>query len=111
MVAPYRGELPNGGTRSYGGEPHFGVWNKQDARFIVIHKGKTYKVARLVCEAFNGPAPDDAPICMHKDENSANNRPSNLQWGTQKENLNAPRFIEYRRLKKGEEHPVYGVKS
>ena len=97
MVAPYEAPMPHGGLRQYGGEPHFGVWNKQDERFIIIHKGKTYKVHRLVCEAFNGAAPEDANVCMHIDENSANNRPSNLLWGTQKENLNAPAFVEYRK--------------
>ena len=70
MVAPYESPMPYGGVRQYGGEPHFGVWNKQDARFIVIHKGKTYKVARLICEAFHGK-PMRADVCMHMDENSA----------------------------------------
>lgn len=110
MVAPYEAPMPHGGTRQYGGEPHFGVWNKQDARFIIVHKGRTYKVAQLVCEAFNGPKPFPDAVCMHKDENAANNRPGNLEWGTQKENLNAPRFQEYRHLKRGESHPAYGVK-
>lgn len=110
MVIPYTSSLPNGGIREYGGHPHFGVWNKQDARFIIIYKGKTYKVARLVCEAFHGKSPEDKPVCMHIDENSANNNACNLAWGTQKENLNAPRFHEYRRMKRGDTHPVYGVK-
>ena len=111
MVKPYRAKMPYGGERQYGGQPHFGVWNKQDARFIIIHKGKTYKVARLICEAFHGPAPDGASVCMHRDENAANNRADNLEWGTQKENLNAPRFIEYRKMKRGDTHPVYGTKQ
>jgi hypothetical protein len=34
-------------------------------------------------------------VCMHLDENSRNNKPENLAWGTQKENLNAPGFIDY----------------
>lgn len=110
MVAPYEYEMPKGGLRQYGGEPRFGVWNKQDARFITVHKGKTYKVAHLVCEAFNGPRPGEQSVCMHLDENSANNRPNNLAWGTQKENLNAPRFREYAQMKRGQSHPVYGVK-
>lgn len=105
MVAPYEGEMPHGGKRQYGGQPHFGVWNKQDARFIVIHKGKTYKVAQLVCEAFNGPKPFAKAVCMHLDENSANNRPGNLQWGTQKQNLNAPAFREYCKQRTGHESP------
>ncbi len=110
MVTPYEAAMPHGGVRQYGGQPHFGVWNKQDARFIIIHKGKTYKVAQLVCEAFNGAKPFDGAVCMHLDENAANNRPDNLQWGTQKENLNADRFKEYRSMKRGEFHPAYGVK-
>lgn len=105
MVAPYRAPMPSGGFRQYGGEPHFGVWNKADGRFITVHKGKTYKVHRLICEAFNGPAPDGCDVCMHKDENAANNRPSNLVWGTQEQNLNAPAFIEYCKSRTGEDSP------
>lgn len=95
MVTPYLAPMPNGGERHYGGQPHFGVWSKQDGRFITVYKGKTYKIARLVCEAFHGPAPDDLPVCMHLDENSANNRPDNLAWGTPKENLNAEAVKAY----------------
>lgn len=105
MRAPYFGEMPNGGRRHYGGEPHFGVWNKQDGRFTVTVHGKTYRVHRLVCEAFHGQAPTDSPVCMHLDENAANNRPSNLVWGTQKENLNAPGFKDYCRTRTGENNP------
>lgn len=105
MVAPHMSRMPNGGTRQHGGEPRFGVWSKQDARFLIVHKGKTYKVHRLVCEAFNGPASDEAPVCMHIDENSANNRPNNLAWGTQKENLNAPAFTEYCKNRTGDNSP------
>lgn len=106
MVAPYQAPMPHGGVRQYGGQPSFGVWNKQDARFIIVVKGKTYKVHRLVCEAFHGATPSDKPVCMHLDENAANNRPVNLQWGTQKENLNAPGFIEYCKSRTGENSPT-----
>lgn len=95
MVAPYWGNMPAGGVRPYGGQPYFGVWNKQDCRFVTNYKGKNYKVARLVCEAFNGTPPAGA-VCMHIDENPANNKPDNLEWGTQKENLNAEGFLVYR---------------
>lgn len=105
MVAPYTAPMPSGGSRQYGGEPHFGVWNKADGRFITVHKGKTYKVHRLICEAFNGAAPADATVCMHADENAANNRPSNLVWGTQKENLNAPAFKAYCAERTGDDNP------
>ena len=90
MMIPYRGSMPRGGERPYGGTPTFGVWNKQDGRFIVGIRGHTYKVARLVAEAFHGSAPFENAVVMHLDENAANNRADNLGWGTQKENLNAP---------------------
>lgn len=106
MVIPREAEMPNGGGRQYGGQAHFGVWNKQDARFICRYGGKTHKVARLVCEAFHGPPPFDGAVCMHVDENAANNRASNLRWGTQKENLNAPGFIEYCRGRTGDNSPT-----
>ena len=99
MVAPYQAPMPRGGLRHYGGEPRFGVWNKTDGRFVTVYKGKTYKVHQLVCEAFNGPKPDDRAVVMHIDENAANNRPENLKLGTQKENLSAPGFKEFQRTR------------
>jgi HNH endonuclease len=43
---------------------------------------------------------------MHLDENAANNRASNLQWGTQKENLNADGFTAYCRSRTGDNNPL-----
>lgn len=106
MMIPYRGPMPRGGERPYGGTPTFGVWNKADARFIVTLDGHTYKVARLVAEAFHGHPPFRGAVVMHLDENAANNRASNLCWGTQKENLNAPGFLEYCRSRTGENSPT-----
>lgn len=105
MVAPHYGLMPNGGKRQYGGEPNFGVWNKTTGRFSTFYKGKNYKIHRLVCEAFNGAQPFENAVVMHLDENAANNRPSNLKWGTQKENLNAPAFKNYCRHRLGEDSP------
>lgn len=95
MVTPYWSEMPKGGSRAYGGEPRFGVWSKQDGRFVIVWKGKTFKVHQLICEAFNGAKPFDGAVVMHLDENAANNRPDNLAWGTQRENLNAPSHSGY----------------
>jgi len=112
MVAPYYGKMPNGVRRQYGGEPNFGIWNKVDGRFCAFYKGKTYKIHRLVCEAFNGGAPFEKAVVMHIDENAANNRPSNLKWGTQKENLNSPAFKSYCRSRTGDDSPwVKGRKA
>ena len=44
--------------------------------------------------------------CLHIDENSANNRPENLKWGTQKENMNAPGYLAYCRSRVGDLSPV-----
>jgi hypothetical protein len=43
---------------------------------------------------------------MHLDENAANNRADNLRWGTQKENLNAPGFLNYCRSRTGDDSPI-----
>jgi len=92
---PREGRMPHGGFRVYGGGPPIlGVWVKSEGRYILPYQGKTYKVAPLICEAFNGPRPD-GHVCMHLDENSRNNRPDNLAWGTQKQNLNAPGFVRH----------------
>lgn len=106
MVSPYTAPLPNGGTRQYGGEPTYGQWDGK--RYIYANGSKTYKVARLICEAFNGTCPDGL-VCMHDDENARNNRPGNLLWGTQKQNLNAPGFLAYCHSRTGDQSPI--VKS
>ena len=43
-------------------------------------------VHRLVCEAFHGPAPSRVHEVRHLDGQRSNNKPSNLKWGTGKEN-------------------------
>ncbi len=50
--------------------------------------GKKYcrRVNRLVCEAFNGPAPSDEHQAAHWDGNKNNNISSNLRWATALEN-------------------------
>lgn len=105
MVKPHFQSMPRGGSRKYGGLPTRGQWD--GSRYIYPRHGKTYKVARLVCEAFHGPAPEDKPYCLHRDEDSRNNRSKNLYWGTQQENLNAPGFIAYCKSRTRENSPAY----
>ncbi len=59
---------------------------------VSLHKDKkstVYMVHRLVAETFL-PNPENLPHVMHLDEDRHNNKLSNLQWGTAKENANAP---------------------
>lgn len=44
-------------------------------------------LSRLVALAFHGPAPAGKPICRHLDGDTNNNRPGNLAWSTQAENM------------------------
>ncbi len=46
----------------------------------------TKHVHRLVCMAFHGMPTHPSLQVRHLDGNPANNRPSNLRWGTQEEN-------------------------
>jgi hypothetical protein len=103
--------MPNGGERAYDTRWRYGTKAKANkaARheyFLLVYRGKNYKVHRLVCEAFHGPAPEGKNVVIHLDENALNNKPENLRWGTQKENLNAPGFIEYCKGRTGENSPV-----
>lgn len=105
LVIPWVGASSRGkGLQQYGGITTRGQWD--GSRYIYVLDGKTHKVARLVCEAFHGPPPFERAVCMHLDENSRNNRPENLKWGTQKENLNAPGFLDYCRSRVGENSPT-----
>lgn len=103
MRLPYVAPMPRGGRRVYGGEPHQGQWDGE--RFVMHYRGRTYKIHRLVCEAFHGPAPFFGALVMHSNEDASVNKASNLAWGTQKENLNAPGFIAYCRSRTGDASP------
>lgn len=59
-------------------------------------KAKKHYIHRLVAEAFI-PNPNDYPVINHKDENPANNCADNLEWCTQKYNVNYGNCIEKRK--------------
>lgn len=111
LLAPGYAPLPNGGYRAYLPRPVTGVVMR--AKTGAAHEYLGYwtrkhgnmKVHRLVCEAFHGAAPFTGAVVIHIDENALNNKPENLKWGTQKENLNAPGFVEYCKSRIGEDHP------
>jgi hypothetical protein len=104
-------EMPNGGKRKYKTKWISGQIRKasKSARHMyygVLYKGKNYKIHRLVCEAFYGPPPSKKSVVLHINEDGTDNRVENIRWGTQKENLNAPGFIEYCKSRVGENSPT-----
>lgn len=50
--------------------------------------GETHnrRVHRLVCEAFNGAAPDGKTLALHRNGDVSDNRPENLYWGDHSDN-------------------------
>ena len=53
---------------------------------VVIGRGNSQCVHKLVLLAFVGPAPDKHECC-HNNGNPADNRLENLRWGTRSENI------------------------
>lgn len=117
LQAPSYAPRPNGGYRAYLPEPNYGRTSKSskgaahEYRHVAIRnttegpRQKTRKVHQLVCEAFHGPKPFPEAVVIHLDEDGHNNRPENLKWGTQKENLNMPKIKAYHRSRTGERNP------
>ena len=111
-LKPFYREMPRGGGYLCECKPTYGIKMKsaKNANHVylnwLVKKIGNMKVHRLVCEAFHGPAPFVKAVVIHIDENSLNNRPENLKWGTQKENLNMPKFIAYCRNRVGENSPT-----
>lgn len=103
------------GFRLDNGVPSWGTFSASSGpgKIVCLDAfGKTTSLPRLICLAFHGEPPPGKPVCMHVDENFRNNRPENLKWGTQRENLNCPKFIEYRRLQwTGENNPQVKAKK
>jgi hypothetical protein len=105
-------KMPFGGVREYKPKATYGTKTKasKTARHeymgIVNRKFGNMKIHRLVCEAFYGLAPFERAVVIHIDEDATNNRIENLRWGTQKENLNMPKFIEYCKSRTGENSSV-----
>lgn len=107
----------NGGFRLYKPKPTYGVVTRANktARHtyygLMNRKFGNMKIHRLVCEAFHGAPPFEKAVVIHLDENALNNKPENLKWGTQKENLNMPKFIEYCKTRFGDNHPAKKKKA
>ena len=113
-LMPTTAKMPNGAIRSYEGKPTFGVEEKTATarqgspkrRIIRVNRlGKTFKIHRLVCEAFHGPSPFVGAVVMHLDEDPSNNSQENLRWGTRKENQNFPAAVAAFKARTGDKSP------
>ncbi len=113
-IKPYCIQMPGGGVKYLRPKPRVGTEQKSAAgrpgvakrRMIyVLGLRKSFIVARLICEAFHGLPPFDGAMALHIDENPSNNRPTNLEWGTAKENQNAPLLKEWHCSRVGEKSP------
>lgn len=107
LIDPTYREMPKGGMRKYETKPTLGViqtiGNLQRYVFTNRVRGiNNKKVHQLVCESFHGPKPFENAVVMHIDDNPLNNHKDNLKWGTQKENLNSEKFINYCKSRVGE---------
>ena len=117
LLPPRYAPMKQGGFRGYFPKPRYGQVSKEHKnakhtyRIIMVRrddatsKQSPRKVHQLVCEAFHGPRPFSKAVVIHLNEDAHDNRPENLKWGTQKENLNAPKFIEYCKSRTGENNP------
>ena len=111
---PHIGKMPHGGIKHYETSPTSGQVRRAKKGAAHSYRGVHFRgignirVHQAVCEAFHGPKPFPTAVVIHIDENAHNNRPENLKWGTQKENLNMPKVKAWHRSRRGEAHPRYG---
>lgn len=62
------------------------AWSVRGYDSVSLGKNNKKRVNRLVCEAFNGPAPEGKPWSLHRNGNCWDNRPENLYWGDDADN-------------------------
>ena len=117
LLPPRHAPMRNGGFRLYTPGPTYGSETRASKNATHVYRGimvksvgdgkpRPRKVHQLICEAFHGIKPFASAVVIHLDECSLNNRPENLRWGTQKENLNMPGFLKYCRGRVGENNPI-----
>lgn len=101
LLPPRYRPMPSGGYRIYAPKPVVGSVSRSSKaarhtyRSVYNADLGHIKVHRAVCEAFHGAPPFDGAIVLHLDEDGHNNRPENLKWGTNKENLNMPKYLAW----------------
>ena len=66
---------------------NYATWLDKDGYKRIKIKGDHCGIHQLVCKVFNGEPPAPGLVVNHKDGNRTNNHYSNLEWATQKENV------------------------
>jgi hypothetical protein len=99
LLPPRYAPVSHGGFRAYFPKPRYGQVSREKPgathtyRIISVRRDREggrqspRKVHQLVCEAFHGAKPFPDAVVIHINEDAHDNRPENLKWGTQKENL------------------------
>lgn len=89
-ITPYRSyEVSSDGRIRRDGKELMGTADRQGYKSVLLYYAgsrRRFKLHRLICEAFNGPAPEGSD-CAHADGNPGNNAASNLRWATRSENM------------------------
>lgn len=90
-----------GRVRSYNGVLSLG---ERDNGYLQVRlHGKTFRVNRLICEAFNGPPPFPGAVARHDpDPDRTNNHADNLKWGSNQDNSDD--MVVAGRIPSGENH-------
>lgn len=119
LLPPRCAAMPNGGYRMYEPQPRYGQLAKEPKRasdkylHVMLYsederRQRPRTVHRMVCEAFHGEPPFPGAVVSHLDEDPTNNRPENLAWTTQRENMNMPKLKAYHRSRTGD-HSAHAV--
>lgn len=83
-------------------------FNNRTYKMVQLCQEKGLYVHRLVAQAFI-PNPNNLPCVNHKDENKYNNRVDNIEWCTQKYNVNYGSASE--KSSKGYIHPARRIEQ
>ena len=61
-------------------------WAYNGRVYVKANNQGKIKRAQIVCDAWHGPRPSDKHGALHKDDDKANDAPTNLYWGTGSDN-------------------------
>lgn len=85
VLATSYGRILGGDTGAPLTQKH-GLANELLVRLRLDGKRKHFRVHRVICEAFHGPPPTSKHQVNHKNHNRLDNRASNLEWLSPKDN-------------------------